>query len=106
MSQNLLHVRVIEANNHLTIKRNLVCKLRERIFDGINILISIEMVGIDVRDDSRRRHHRKEAAVKFVTFGNEVIAVAHLGTTALALHDTAHDNRRVESGFFPNSTND
>ena len=100
--KNRLHVRVVEAQNSLTVERNLVHELHEGILDFLDVLVGIQVIGIDIGDNGRRRHHRKEATVKFVTFGNQVITAAHLGAAPLALHDTAHNNGRVKACIFPN----
>src|SRR5574344_1600872 len=96
-----LDIRIIEADDNLSVKRNFVRKSDKGVLDFFDVAVSIEVIRVDVRDDRGRGHHREEAAVEFIAFRDEIIAAADLGAAALALHDAADDDRRVLIGGFP-----
>ena len=52
--QDLLHVRVIEAEDAEPVERNAVRELDERVLDVLVRAVVIEVLGVDVRDDGDR----------------------------------------------------
>src|SRR5262245_39813772 len=93
-----LNVRVVQADDHRAVERDLVDELREA---GANLLdprIKIEVFEVDVRDDGDGRREFEEALVAFIGLDDHKIAAAQLGVAADGIHAPAYDYGRVEPG--------
>ena len=90
-----LDVRLIEAEDGRTVERHPVHERDERVADGVEAPVVIEMLGVDGRDDRDRRRELQERAIGFVGLGDQVLALAEPGVRAEARHPPAHDDRRI-----------
>jgi hypothetical protein len=101
--QNSLHVIVVHADDGRTVKRNLVDELDERGADFVERGVVIQVLAIDVGDDSQDRRELQERAVALVGFHHQKVAVAHARVrTAHGRDPAAHHHRGVQARVVQN----
>ena len=69
----------------------------ELLMDLIEVAIVVKMVGLDVRDEHRRRRKVPEGLVGLVGFDHVVAARARMRVATIAAHDAADEERRVDA---------
>jgi hypothetical protein len=57
---------VVAAQHRRAVERNVLDELDERLLDGFEAAVMVEVLGIDVGDDRDRAVEPQEAAVAFV----------------------------------------
>ncbi len=91
----LLHLRMIEAEQRRAVEGHILDKLDERILHRIERTVVVEMFGIDVRDDRIGAVEAQEAAVTLVRLHHHPVRRAEAGVGAVAVDDAAVDDGRV-----------
>src|SRR5262249_51447079 len=98
-----LDIRVVQADNHSAVERDLVDELDEGVADGVERWVVVEMLAIDVGDDGDDGGELEKGAVALVGFDDEKIAVAHAGVGAAHGPDAAADHDGgIEPGVVEN----
>jgi hypothetical protein len=91
--------RVVGAQDHGAVEGHAVGVHLERILDGGQVGIEIEMLEVDVCDDGDRRGQVHELAVAFVRFGDDVAAAAQARVAGERAHLAAHDHGGIEAAL-------
>ena len=77
----------------------------ERLHDGLEAAVVLEMIGFHVRDDGDLWTQLMEAAVIFVGFDDNEVAFAALGIRRDVAQHPADDDGRIEPRFFQDHGN-
>ena len=95
--QQILHVRVVEAQHRQAVKRHFLDELDEGVLQDLVRLVEIEVLGVDVGDDRDRGREAQERAVALVGLGDQQVAFAEARVAAERGHAPADHHRRVEA---------
>ena len=90
-----LDVRLVQAEHGRSVERHPVHERDERVADGVEVSVVIEVLGVDRRHDRDGRRQLQERAVRLVGLGDQELALAEPGVRAEARHPSAHDDRRI-----------
>src|SRR5713101_3390054 len=98
-----LHVRLVQAQNRRAVKRHAIDELYEGILNVFQRGILIEMLAVDGGDGGDNGREQQEAAVAFVGFDHEELALTESSGGAASIDATADDKcgiemRRSENG--------
>src|SRR5690606_6527805 len=91
---NLLHLRVIDAQDGRTIERNVLDEFHERLSHSVEAAVVVEMLRIDVGDDRNGAIEAQKAAVALVGFNDHPLAAAKTRVRTVAFDDPAVDHGR------------
>ena len=81
------------------VERHLVDEGDERVADGVEGAVVIEVLGVDRGDHGDRRRELEERAVGLVGLGHQVLALPEPRVGAEARHAPADDDGRVEAAL-------
>ena len=92
--QDVLHVRVIDAQRRKPVEGDAVDELDEGVLDVLVRAVVVEVLGVDVRDDGDRRRELEERAIALVGLRDEQVARSEPGVRPERVDLTADDDRR------------
>jgi hypothetical protein len=91
-----LDFRMVEAHHTEPVKRHILDELAERFANPVERAVVIEMLGIDVGDDSHIGGKLQERAVALICFDDHPVALAHACIRTIGVDDTAIDHSWIE----------
>src|SRR5512143_2375295 len=94
----LLDIRVVDAQDREPVEGDLVDEVEERLLDLPDPRIEIEVLRVDVGDHRHRRGKLQERAVALVRLRDKELSLAQLRVGPEAVQLASHDRGRVPAG--------
>ena len=92
-----LHDRMINAQRGKAVERDVLHKALEGIAHTVERAVIVEVIGIDVGNDSDGCGQAQERAVAFVRFDDNPVARAEPRVRPISIDDAAVHHRRIET---------
>ena len=105
LGQNRLHFGMVETHDRRAVKWHVFDEFDKGIFDRVKVAIMVKMFRIDVGDNRNRAIQPQEAAVAFVRLNHHPVACTKARVGAVAVDDTAVDDRRINAAIVKHRSN-
>src|SRR5262245_13054521 len=95
--QDRAHARIVRAQERCAVERHAVEERDEGVLDLFEVLVVVEVLAVDVRDDGQRRLEAQERAVGLVRLGHHQVALAEPRVRVERSDAAPHDDRGIEA---------